>query len=279
MRVVAKSGDIVPGHGDTIPHRVPFCPTNEERRNGGRMAKLRVLKLAVCAMLLLAAANVAVAQTWTNGPVTGFGYTRFDGEHSRYRQGLFPGRTAKRRFHERRGVELRPDYRHLCRDWSDDAHPDFQLRHLYAAGRLQSAGWRYLGLTSSRDASTAARIPTWSKLITRAATQCGQSALTRSRAGFPAICTARKARQSTITRRMSSVDSTQRHISPPPRPGSLTAGFVGREMDATRRPALEPVLCGGRRGRQHGLRDWRRHGGCRCSSTVCQGRLRGAERQ
>ena len=48
------------------------------------MAKLKVLKLAVCAMLLLAAANVAVAQTWVNGPVTGFGYWRFDGEY-------FPG--------------------------------------------------------------------------------------------------------------------------------------------------------------------------------------------
>jgi len=48
------------------------------------MARLRVLRLAVCAMLLLAAANVAVAQSWTNGPVTAFGYTRFDGEY-------FPG--------------------------------------------------------------------------------------------------------------------------------------------------------------------------------------------
>jgi hypothetical protein len=48
------------------------------------MTRLKVLKLAVCAVLLLAAANVAVAQTWTNGPVTGFDYTRFDGEY-------FPG--------------------------------------------------------------------------------------------------------------------------------------------------------------------------------------------
>jgi hypothetical protein len=48
------------------------------------MARLKVLKLAVCALLLLAAANVAVAQSWTNGPVTTFGYWRFDGEY-------FPG--------------------------------------------------------------------------------------------------------------------------------------------------------------------------------------------
>ena len=48
------------------------------------MRRLNVLKLAVCAMLLLATANVAVAQSWTNGPVTGFGFTRFDGEY-------FPG--------------------------------------------------------------------------------------------------------------------------------------------------------------------------------------------
>ena len=49
------------------------------------MARLKVLRLAVGVMMLLAATGVAVAQTWTvASPTTIFHLWRFDGEY-------FPG--------------------------------------------------------------------------------------------------------------------------------------------------------------------------------------------
>ena len=128
------------------------------------MARLKVLRLAVGVMLLLAAANVAVAQTWVNGPVTGFGYWRFDGEY-------FAG-TGKVYFLGGRLTDLSTS----GAVWSFDP-----IAGTYAATGATMptpisnydicmlrddynlpAGDTY-GLTSSRDASTVARTPTWSK--------------------------------------------------------------------------------------------------------------------